>query len=210
MLSASKDEHEIALNMRVFTMPSWAHVEALSVLSVGWTLKALLAGLPGGILGSADLYNTLKRIYHHQGAVAEAIPRATRTRLITLAIVALTNEMQCALICAIFGLLTGLLEADSLECDEAGYPLREVVSTSRTDGLARAFGPLLTGTETGTGNGMAATGDREDVQIKEAAQVKREIEAERVAGMLLDYWPDISYHLRDWAKVYTTALAEYV
>jgi hypothetical protein len=51
--------------------------------------------------------------------------------------------------------------------------------------------------------------DREDVQVKGAAQVKREIEAERVAGMLVDLWPDISYNLKGWAKIYTTHLTEY-
>ncbi|OKP10741.1 hypothetical protein PENSUB_4044 [Penicillium subrubescens] len=204
VLSAANDEHGIAVNMRVVTMPTWAKAEKLPARSVGWTMKALLAGLPGGILGSTELYNTLKEIYHLQGAAAEAFPRAIRCRLISLAIVASTREMQCALICAIFGLLTELLE------DTPGYPLREVASTSRADGLAWAFGPLLTGTEKGTGTGMEATErDREDVQVKGAAQVKREIEAERVAGMLLDLWPDISYNLKGWAKIYTTHLAEY-
>lgn len=212
MLSAANDEHGIAVSMRVVTMPTWANAEKLPALSVGWTIKALLAGLPGGIIGSTELYNTLKEIYHLQGAAAEASPRATRCRLISLAIVACTREMQCALICAIFGLLTELLEDDDLASDTPGYPLREVASTSRADGLARAFGPLLTGTEqgTGTGPGMEATErDREDVQVKGAAQVKREIEAERVAGMLVDLWPDISYNLKGWAKIYTTHLTEY-
>lgn len=212
MLSAANDEHGIAVNMRVVDMPTWANAEKLPALSVGWTIKALLTGLPGGILGSTELYNTLKEIYHLQGAAAEAIPRAMRCRLISLAIVASTREMQCALICAIFGLLTELLEDDSLASDIAGYPLREVatLSTSRADGLARAFGPLLTRPERGTGTGMEATEwHREDVQAKEAAQVKQETEAEGVAGMLLDLWPDIRYDLKGWAKIYTANLAEY-
>ncbi|KAF3384352.1 hypothetical protein F1880_002521 [Penicillium rolfsii] len=210
VLSAANDEHGIAVNMRLVEMPTWANAKELPALSVGWTIKAFLAGLPGGILGSPELYNTLKDIYHLQDAAVEAVPRAIRCRLISLAIVASTREMQCAIICAIFGLLTELLEEDSLASDAAGCPLRGVASTSHADALARAFGQLLNGPEKATGRGMDATEWlREDVQVKEPGQVKRKIEVEGVAGMLLDLWPDISDCLKGWAKIYTTHLAEY-
>ncbi|KNG80289.1 hypothetical protein ANOM_011292 [Aspergillus nomiae NRRL 13137] len=84
------------------------------VLSVGWVFKALLAGLPGGILGSARLYRVLVSICY--GRIAESNerngdgggglspPGHTKLQAIGLAVLALTTPMQLNLICAFFGL----------------------------------------------------------------------------------------------------------
>lgn len=179
MLSAEKDEPKIALTMRVIAMPHWEKdAEAGVVLSVGWTLKALLAGLPGGILASARLYETLKAVYFAE------TPIPARIRFITLAIVALTSEMQCALICAVFGLLTGLLQQESTP---SGNALRPVASLTDADRLARVVGPLLMGTR--NDGGSAAVQDK----------VEREVEEQRVAGLLLEHWPRVSRQLREWS-----------
>lgn len=163
--------------MRVIAMPHWeTETQAGVVLSVGWTLKALLAGLPGGILGSVRLYETLAAIYF----VETPIP--ARTRFITLAIVALTSEMQRALICAVFGLLTGMLESESTN---AGNALRPMASLTEADRLARVFGPLLLGT--GTKRGGTVPEDK----------VEREVEEQRVAGLLLEHWPSVNRQLRE-------------
>ncbi|KAJ5160125.1 uncharacterized protein N7482_007129 [Penicillium canariense] len=189
VLIAAKDEPRIALTMRVIAMPIWENEEeGTPILSTAWVLKAILAGLPGGILGSAQLYKTLKDIYH-----TESVHTAARTRLIALAIVALTSEMQCALICAVFGLLTALLQ--STERDEprpAGTPVRPVASMSKADRLVRVFGPLLTG-----------SGPRDQtVQPNVTEEVEREIAEERVAGMLVEHWRGISHQLRAWTSGY--------
>lgn len=177
VLSAEKEEAQIALTMRVIAMP---HPDtdnpAGTVLSVGWTFKALLAGLPDGILGSVPLFATLKSIYYAETSVP------IRARFVALAIVALTSEMQCALICAVFGLLVSLLEQ---EPPGSGTAVRRVASLTEADRLARVFGPLLLGKKDG---GSAAEQDK----------VELEVEEQRVAGMLLQHWRSVNQQLRDW------------
>lgn len=178
VLSAEKDEPRITLTMRVIAMPHPETDEpAGTVLSVGWTFKALLAGLPDGILGSVRLYETMKAIYYVE------TPTAVRVRFITLAIVALTSEMQCALICGVFGLLVCLLEQ---EPPGSGRDVRRVAGFTEADRLSRVFGPLLLGTR------------RDGGSASEQNRVEQEIEEVRVAGMLLQHWQDISTQLRDW------------
>lgn len=198
VLSAAKDEHRISSALRVITMPICQDGQTIPVLSAGWTFKALLAGLPGGILGSTVLYETLKRIYLVEDLVGTDIPRAIRTRLIALAIVALTSEMQCSLLCAVFGLLRDLLRTFSIESDQAGKPLRVVASA----GLTRVFGPVLNGTGMGAPAGLWR--DHDNSLVRVASQVKQKIEEEVVTGMLLEYWSDINTHLRAWTRFAST------
>lgn len=177
VLSAEKDESKIALTMRVIAMPhSETDDPAGTVLSVGWALKALLAGLPNGILGSVRLFETLNSIYHVEIYVA------IRVRFVTLAIIALTSEMQCALICAVFGMLTSLLEQ---EPSESGKAVRRVASLTEADRLARVFAPLLLGA-------------RNDGEPGGQNQVEQEVQEQRVAGMLLQHWRSVSQQMREW------------
>lgn len=186
VLSAEKDEPKIAMTMRVIAMPD-SKKDPGTVLSVGWVLKALLAGLPEGILGSDRLYQALTGIY-----TATVAPHV-RVRLIALALVALTSEMQCALICGVFGLLTGLLPEDPSNAANAtsppeppgGNPDRSVAAQLNADGVARIFGPLLLG------------GDQDSAA---ADHVEREIEEQRVMGLVLGNWRGINRELRAWAS----------
>ncbi|KAJ6119596.1 hypothetical protein N7523_003876 [Penicillium sp. IBT 18751x] len=182
VLSAEKDNSQIALTMRVITMPpNETDASPHFALVVAWALKALLEGLPGGILGSARLYKALKSIYFSETSTSH------RVRLISLAIIALTSEMQCALICAIFGLLTGMLQEMSRLAKQelSGNVPRPMASVTDADRLARVFGPLL------IGRNIRDTGQE---------KVEREIEEQRVAGLLLEHWCGVSRKMREWAR----------
>ncbi|KAJ5101878.1 hypothetical protein NUU61_004100 [Penicillium alfredii] len=203
VLSVEKDEARIAITMRVIAIPHFqgdSTADSAPVLSVGWVLKALLAGLPGGILGSVRLYQTLKGIYlaHFPDnsfprppacLAGLSPPTAARVQLIALAITALASEMQCALICAVFGLLMGLLQETErlMESQQpSGSRARPLVAgIPSIDGLGRVFGPLLLGTE-----GQEV---REGVP---QSKVEREIEEQRVAELLLENWRNVSRQLR--------------
>lgn len=209
--------------MRVVAMPHFesdpATAGSLPVLSVGWVLKALLAGLPGGILGSARLYQTLNAIYLAP-APTHGFPRtltcfgglspvtSSRVHLIALAITALTSEMQCALICAVFGLLTELarepVAIQEPQLQGPGTAIRaDPVALPTVDGLARVIGPLLLGIE-----GRAAQdGAGARARARDAApgalcmtDVEQEIEEQRVAELLLQNWTNVSRLLRRWAR----------
>ncbi|KAJ5656229.1 hypothetical protein N7507_008179 [Penicillium longicatenatum] len=183
VLLAERDADKIALTTRVIALP---HVEAESnaaaVLSVGWVFKELLAGFPGGILGSVRLFQVLYGIYLAGPANAGCI------QLITFAIMALTGEMQCALICAVFGLLTSLLQkTEKMEEERRTHPgnlVRPVANGLQPDGLARAFGPLLI---SGCDRDRAAQ-----------RSVEQEVEEQRVVGLLLAHWRGVSRQLREW------------
>lgn len=216
VLLAEKDEPKIALTMRVIAMPYLetrsAGKEAAPVLSVCWVLKKLLAGLPGGTLGSTHLYQTLKAIYlapapegplpHMQNSLAALSPKTSaRVQLIALAITAQTSEMQCALICAVFGLLTGLVHETERTVEhmerqrQAGTSIPEdtVASLPTVDGLARVFGPLLLGADgraRGTGAGM----------VLQSEDVEQEVEEQRVAELLILNWRNVSRQLKLWAR----------
>lgn len=159
--------------------------DATRVLSVGWVFKELLAGLPGGILGSTCLYKILSVI-----SLAPPV-NPNCARLITLAIIALTSEMQCALICAVFGFFTSLLQEAEVsrfsqlreERTGSGMAARPVASTLSTDALARVFGPLLIGGH-----------DRDRAT---QVTVEQEVEEQRVVGLLLANWRNISRQLRE-------------
>lgn len=200
VLSAEKTKGKITRTMRVIAMPE-SEVEATPrrALIVAWTLKALLEGLPGGILGSTRLYEALRSIYFSE------TDTSPRVRLISLAIIALTSEMQCALICAIFGLLTGILQdLEHLEQQElSGNAFRPVASVTDADQLARVFGPLLVGTSDGDSRqGKVDKGDMGDMgdKLNKVDKVEREVEEQRVAGLLLKHWCGVSRKMREWAS----------
>ncbi|KAJ5909127.1 Rho GTPase activation protein [Penicillium taxi] len=183
VLSVQNDE-KIAMTMRVVGMPHWetGSPSTTPVLSVGLVFKELLAGLPDGILGSLPLYHAL------QGVNRAAPENPARARLITLAIVAFTSEMQCALICAVFGFLSGLVSKaeHSAEAQDAGTSDR-VVATLDSAGLVRTFGPLLVGVQ----------------QSDPQRQVEQEVEDSRVMKMLLGDWREVNRQMRNWTSGYS-------
>lgn len=111
--------------------------------------KKFLAGLPGGILGSLALFDSLISIQSQ----LQGDPEMTRTkqskvraRLIALAISTLRSQYRRDLICAVFGLLCmiGRAAETTRREDDRGRPL----PTSDLMGysaLGIVFGPLLVG-----------------------------------------------------------------
>ena len=196
VLEAEKDESKISLTMRVVAMPQLRE-DSAPVLSVAWALRAVLAGLPNGILGSVRLYRILRAMYYHStpnqahllrvpDCISEASPTtAARVQLICLALIALAPEMQRDLICAVFGLLSLLVNVETDQ--DPGMELRDPVASPNFHELARVFGPLLLG----------ARGQSNDEGI---SVVEREIEEQRVAGLLLNNWHFIHRQLQHWTK----------
>ncbi|KAJ5312683.1 hypothetical protein N7508_003513 [Penicillium antarcticum] len=194
VLSAEKEEAKISMTMRIVSMPQ-LNRDSAPILSVAWTLKALLAGLRYGILGSVRLYQTLSDInlatipeqadnFHVPDCLSKLDSRsALRVQLIALAVIALTNEMERELICAVFGLLTKLNHVPEAK------PGTEVRAVAVDLGLERVFGPLLLGTR--------GQENRDGVPVH---IVEQEIEEQRVAKLLIEHWGFVNRQLREWAK----------
>lgn len=210
VLSAEKEKYKIDMTMRECNLPSdsagsdrdYLFNGGFHVHSVGCVFKQLLAGLPGGILGSAELYRTLVDIYERRFFDAEvdssesrlagiSSAASMRIKVIALAILALTSEMQLALICAVFGLCAVLLheterlieiERQTLKTESSGANLAGLLDLEH---LARVFGPLLTSTSESTSH---------DAFLN----VEREIQGERVAVMLIENWRSVSRQLKVW------------
>lgn len=199
MLEAEKDESKISLTMRVVAMPQLRE-DAAPVLSVAWALKAVLAGLPNGILGSVRLYQVLRAMYYHSipnqshhlrvpDCISEASPTtAARVQLMCLALIALAPDMQRDLICAVFGLLSLLVNTETNVQEQPGMELRDPVASPNFHELVRAFGPLLLGPR-GQENPEGAS-----------TEVQKEIDDQRVAGLLLNNWHFVHRQLRNWTS----------
>ncbi|KAJ5413064.1 hypothetical protein N7465_005369 [Penicillium sp. CMV-2018d] len=199
VLEAEKDESKISLTMRVVAMPQ-LRKDSAPVLSVAWAFKAVLAGLPNGILGSVRLYQVLRAMYYHSipnqsnhlrvpDCIAEASPTtAARVQLMCLALIALAPEMQRDLICAVFGLLSLLVNTETNVPEQAGMELRDPVASPNFHELVRVFGPLLLGPR-GQENSEGAS-----------TEVQKEIDDQRVAGLLLNNWHFVHRQLRHWTS----------
>lgn len=202
VFDAEKIKDEIDLTTRVVAMPRFGE-HSVPVLSVGWALRALLAGLPKGILGSVRLYQTLQNLFAitTPEATGFKVPSnisgvsstvAVRVQLISLAVIGLCTEMQRDLLCTLFGLLTILMcPKSTIETQRSqgiGIDLREPEAPPDYHELARVFGPLLLGQQN-------RRGVRSGVE-----EVERELEESRVASMLLDHWPHVNQQLRFWSR----------
>ncbi|KAJ5325603.1 hypothetical protein MYU51_000397 [Penicillium brevicompactum] len=203
VFEGEKLQEEMDLTTRVVAMPPLGNKgkgKEVSVLSVGWALKAVLAGLANGILGSVRLYQTLQSLFaitipertgfkipSHIKGVSSTV--AIRVQLISLALLGLASEKQRDLICTTFGLLTYLLHP----------PRQSQPLTSRTDlrwpttppdqqKLACAFAPLLLG----PANRPRVRPGNETVEM--------ELEEQRVATLLLDHWPNVHRQMQVWSQ----------
>ncbi|KAI0157276.1 hypothetical protein GGR57DRAFT_61911 [Xylariaceae sp. FL1272] len=113
------------------------------------TFKRLLAGLPGGILGSLSVFDCLVAVYGRLQTGPELYrtkETKLRARLIALAIGTVKSQYQRELICSVFGLLclVGRTAEMTAREDEKGHPL----PTAQLMGyraLGITFGPLLIG-----------------------------------------------------------------
>ncbi|KAL1966874.1 hypothetical protein VTN77DRAFT_3839 [Rasamsonia byssochlamydoides] len=204
VLSAERAKEKVDITMRGSDLPR----EALGsesdaflrgrfhALSVACVFKQLLAGLPGGILGSVRLYRTLVDICGHEFSDREvgrsenrlagvSSAASTRIKAIALAMLALTSDMQLELICAVFGLCALLIHETErlveLHRHRKGVRGQSGSLTGLVDRerLGRVFGPLLTGFE-------------------EDADDEREDETVRVTKMMIENWRGVSRQLRVW------------
>ncbi|GKZ33884.1 hypothetical protein AbraIFM66950_003971 [Aspergillus brasiliensis] len=211
--SAEKQHDKIQMTVASGTMP--ANVvdplnrdgdsgDAIRVLSVAWAFKALLSGLPGGILGSGRLYRVLVQICHghltsepmerRRSCLGGLSPRGyVKVKAISLAILALSNSMQLNLICGVFGLSALLLHETQrlIELERQGYRgsvCRASIGSGllNLDRLSGVLAPLLTERE------------GEENQEDTFRAIEREIESQRVAAMLIASWRGVSRQLRIW------------
>lgn len=178
--------------------------------NVATAFKHFLAGLPGGVLGSVELYGALKRI-HERNFNEEELKKdpafgdytlssksasyAVRVKMVALALLALTTDMQLELICAVFGLLAliahetekqvarphGRMHGEGLTCSGC-----QGFSDSKT--LSEIFGPLLLSGPTGT--------DPSDVDS--LAENSVEVGTAGVARMLIEIWKDVCIQFQRW------------
>ncbi|PYI04592.1 hypothetical protein BO78DRAFT_388490 [Aspergillus sclerotiicarbonarius CBS 121057] len=167
--------------------------DTVQVLSIAWTFKALLAGLPGGILGSPRLYQVLVHICHghimdepierRRSCLGGLSPRGyVKVKAISLAILALSDSMQLNLICGVFGLSALLLHETQrlIELERQGYRgsvCRASVGSGllNLDRLSGVLAPLLTKREREEHDDTFRT-------------IEHEIESQRVAAMLIGSW----------------------
>ncbi|KAL4943598.1 hypothetical protein BDV06DRAFT_221054 [Aspergillus oleicola] len=214
VLSAEKEKVRIHMTMRSSRMPKFLdnaseadmETHTSQVLGTAFTFRALLEGLPGGILGSMQLYRVLVNICH--GRVSSRSVQQTgsclagltaedyaKVRAIGLAMLALTTSMQLNLMCGVFGLCSLLLhETRRMSELERRQPRRSnrrpsVNNTGRLslDRLAATLGPLLAETD---------QGDSPDTYHA----IQEEIESQRVATLLIENWRSVSRQLRIWER----------
>ncbi|KAI2970359.1 hypothetical protein CBS147323_3483 [Aspergillus niger] len=211
--SAEKQQDKIQMTVASGTMP--ANVvdplnrdgdsgDAIRVLSVAWAFKALLSGLPGGILGSGRLYRVLVQICQghltcepmerRRSCLGGLSPRGyVKVKAMSLAILALSDSMQLNLICGVFGLSALLLHETQrlIELERQGFRgsvCRASIGSGllNLDRLSGVLAPLLT--------------EREGEETHEDTfrAIQREIEGQRVAAMLIGSWRGVSRQLRIW------------
>ncbi|KAK5627103.1 hypothetical protein RRF57_002818 [Xylaria bambusicola] len=136
----------VSSTTRCPTLPTHIRCNTHDIAS---TFKRLLAGLPGGILGSLSLFDALVAIYSQLQGDAElhrTKESKLRARLIALAIGTVESRYQRELICAVFGLLclVGRIAENAPREDENGCPL-PTTDLMGYNALGIVFGPLLVG-----------------------------------------------------------------
>ncbi len=144
--SINDDGHVVSGTVRCPTLPDHIRCDVHDVAS---TFKRFLSGLPGGILGSLDLFSTFISIQnqlHTDPEFTRTKQSKLRARLVALSIATLRSQYRRELICAVFGLLSmiGRTAEITPREDDRGRPL----PTSDLMGygpLGIVFGPLLVG-----------------------------------------------------------------
>lgn len=218
VLQAEREEEKIQMTMRRSQIPpdplegvehKASRQRPSYVLSIAWVFKALLAGIPDGILGSEALYQALVDISYGRTPrlSSEGEPRRpgscleglttwenVKTKAIALAMLALTSKMHLELICGVFGLFAVLLHETQREVEN------EWVTKVRTreqrpswaaglldvNRVSRMLGPLLTNRE------------EYDAYESQCGRVPSLLTGERVVRMLVEDWRGVSRQLRWW------------
>ena len=130
-----------------------AHIEC-TVPDVASVFKKILIGLPGGLLGSLELFEAFRDILHHLNFNAD-MPgperTALRARLIALAISSVTSTYRVYLIQAILGLVAYFAsEAERIQADISIMDGQEQPSQANSElmgyqSFGVVLGPLLLG-----------------------------------------------------------------
>ncbi|KAF8449745.1 hypothetical protein BDZ91DRAFT_630499, partial [Kalaharituber pfeilii] len=120
-----------------------------TINDVAHLFKALLAGLPGGLLGSPAVFQALYSVQSFLLTDPNLDPRTAKTvrpRMIALAIASLNLHVRISLICAVFGLLRCVASSTHsvIEGSRATKPA-ETSTFLKEDSLGMIFGPLLLG-----------------------------------------------------------------
>lgn len=228
---ATEDEHGdvISGTVRCPTLPE--HIKC-DVHDVASAFKRFLAGLPGGILGRAWLFEAFVSIHNH----LDAAPEWTRTkqsrlraRLIALAIASTVTRYQRELICAVFGLLSmiGRTAETALREDEHGRPL-PTSDLMGYESLGIVFGPLLIGemldahdlrpqgtdgalhlAKKNSPRSLRGRGKNGSKSAGEASTLMRESTekirmANKITEMLITHWRDIVRHMKNLGALRST------
>ena len=132
--------------MRCPTLPE--HIPC-DVHDVASAFKRFLSGLPGGILGSLRVFDSLISIQtqlHAEPEWTRTKNSKIRARLMALAILTVKSQYRRDLICAVFGLLCmiGRATATTPREDDKGRPL-PTSDLMGYESLGIIFGPLLIG-----------------------------------------------------------------
>lgn len=139
------EEEDIASTVRCPTLPQNIEYDVHDVASA---FKRFLSGVPGGILGSVALFNTLISIqnqFHADPGLPTKKRDQVRSRLIALAIATLKSQYRRELICAVFGLLSMIGQAAESNCygrQAQSLPVSDLMGCGP---LGIVFGPLLIG-----------------------------------------------------------------
>ena len=115
-----------------------------SIHDVASAFKKLLSGLPGGILGSVELFNTINDISRHVPAASDSSQlehQIDQARLIALALTSSQAKERVSVICAVFGLLTMVAHETAKATALAGNGQQLM----NAQALGVVFGPLLLG-----------------------------------------------------------------
>lgn len=137
---------DVANTVRSPNLP--AHINA-GVHDVASCFKKFLSGLPGGILGSLSLFDSMIAIHsqlYGDPEFSRTKQSKIRARLIALAVSTLRSQFRRELICAVFGLLCllGRSAETAPREDELGRPL-PTSDLMGYNALGIVFGPLLVG-----------------------------------------------------------------
>ena len=130
-----------------------AHIE-YTVPDVASVFKKILIGLPGGLLGSLELFEAFRDILYHLNFnpdMPDPERTALRARLIALAIVSVTSTYRVYLIQAILGLVAYFAsEAERIQADISVMDGQERPSQAKSElmgyqSFGVVLGPLLLG-----------------------------------------------------------------
>ncbi|KAH6648985.1 hypothetical protein BKA67DRAFT_521859 [Truncatella angustata] len=215
---ADSTGEDIATTTRCPNLPS--HLNC-GVHDIASTFKRLLAGLPGGILGSLSLFDALVAInsqLHGYAETSRTKESRLKARLIALAISTVRSQYQRELICSVFGLLclVGRAAETAPREDFLGRPV-PTADLMGYNALSIVFGPLLIGdllksysmklADPALGLIILPITPRKARKHRKASRTKKQkpnlltvdriYVANEITEMILIHWRGIVRHLKD-------------